>query len=76
MHGQAVKDVRNFKDSTGNCLWRPSVKEGEPDRILGRPIYTSVYMPTIAAGAKTVLFGDFAYYWIGATCSQLKRLCA
>ena len=64
MHDQTVKNVRKFKDSTGNYLWQPSVKEAEPDRILGRPVYTSVYMPTIASGAKTVLFGDFAYYWI------------
>ena len=64
MHDQTVKDVRKFKDSTGNYLWQPSVKESEPDKILGRPIYTSVYMPIIAAGAKSVLFGDFDYYWI------------
>jgi len=64
MHDQTVKAVRKFKDSTGNYLWQPSVKENEPDKILGRPVYTSVYMPTIEAEAKTVIFGDLAYYWI------------
>lgn len=27
-------------------------------------MYTSSYVPTIAAGAKTIAFGDFSYYWI------------
>ena len=27
-------------------------------------MYTSSYVPTISAGAKTVAFGDFSYYWI------------
>ena len=37
---------------------------GTPDTILGRPVITSAYMPVAAAGAKTVAFGDFSYYWI------------
>lgn len=28
-------------------------------------IYTSPYAPELAAGQKTVAFGDFNYYWIG-----------
>ena len=28
------------------------------------PVRTSTYMPEIAAGAKTIAFGDFSYYWI------------
>jgi len=64
MHDQTVKNLRKLKDATGNYLWQPGVKEDEPDRILGRPVYTSVYMPTIEAEAKTVIFGDLAYYWI------------
>jgi len=80
MHDQTLKNVRKLKDSTGNYIWQASVKEGEPDRILGRPIYTSVYMPTMEADAKTVVFGDFAYYWIadrqGRTFKRLNELFA
>ena len=41
-----------------------SLVAGQPDTILGRPVYVSRYMPEIQAGAKTILFGDTKYYWI------------
>ena len=59
-----VKLIRKLKDSTGQFLWQPSIKEATPDTILNRPLYTSVYIPTVGAGAKSVLFGDMSYYWI------------
>ena len=64
MNDSTVKAVRKLKDSTGQYLWAPSIKENTPDTILGRPIYTSSYVPAIAAGAKSVAFGDFSYYWV------------
>jgi HK97 family phage major capsid protein len=59
-----VKQLRKLKDSAGQYLWTPSIKDGTPDMIIGRPIYTSPYVPEIAAGAKTLVFGDYSYYWI------------
>ena len=59
-----VKAIRKLKDGNGNYLWQPALTAGTPDTLLGRPVYTSSYVPTIAAGAKTVAFGDFSYYWI------------
>lgn len=64
MHDLTVKAIRKLKDSNGQYLWQPSIKEGTPDTILGRPLLTSVYMPELEADAKTVMFGDFSYYWI------------
>jgi HK97 family phage major capsid protein len=64
MNDATVKAVRKLKDSTGQYLWQPSVKEATPDTILSRPLVTSSYVPEIAAGKKTVAFGDFSYYWI------------
>lgn len=64
MNDATVKAVRKLKDSTGQYLWQPSIKEATPDTILNRPLYTSAYMPSIEAGAKTVVFGDFGYYWV------------
>lgn len=64
LNDATVKAVRKLKDSTGQYLWQPSLTEGTPDKLLGRPVYTSAYMPTAAAGAKTIAFGDFKYYWI------------
>ena len=65
MHDATVSLLRKLKDSNGVYLWQPSVQAGEPDRLLGYEIYTSPYIPTAAAGALTVAFGDFKNYWIG-----------
>jgi len=64
MNDATVKAIRKLKDSTGQYLWQPSIKEATPDTILNRPLYTSAYVPIIEAGAKTVVFGDFGYYWV------------
>jgi HK97 family phage major capsid protein len=45
-------------------LWQPGLSNGEPDTLLGQPVNTSPDMAAIASAAKTVLFGDFKYYYI------------
>ncbi len=64
MNDSTVKAIRKLKDSQGQYLWQPSIQAGTPDTILNRPLYTSAYVPAIAAAAKTVAFGDFSYYWV------------
>lgn len=59
-----MKMLRKLKDSTGQYLWQPSVKDGTPDMIVGRPIHTSGFVPAVAEGAKALMFGDYSYYWI------------
>lgn len=64
MNDATIKAIRKLKDGNGQYLWQPSIQAGTPDTILNRPLYTSAYVPTIEAGAKTVVFGDFSYYWL------------
>lgn len=64
LHDSTVLAVRKLKDGDGQYLWRPGLVDGEPDRLLGRPVVASRFMPEIAAGAKTIAFGDLGYYWI------------
>jgi HK97 family phage major capsid protein len=64
MNDSTVKAIRKLKDGQGQYLWQPSIQAGTPDTILNRPLYTSSYVPTIEAGAKTIAFGDFSYYWV------------
>ena len=59
-----IKAIRKLKDGNGNYLWQPALTSGTPDTLLGRPVYTSTAVPTIASGAKVMAFGDFSYYWI------------
>ncbi len=65
MNDATVSILRKLKDSNGAYLWQPSVQAGQPDRLLGYEIYTSPYVPTAAAGAFAIAFGDFDNYWIG-----------
>jgi HK97 family phage major capsid protein len=60
-----MKLIRKLKDNNGQYLWQPALHEGGFDTILGKRIYTSAFMPTAEASAKTIAFGDFDYYWIG-----------
>lgn len=64
LNDATVKAIRKLKDKNDNYLWQPALTAGTPDTILGRPVYTSSYVPTIVDGAKTIAFGDFSYYWI------------
>ena len=64
MNDSSVKALRKLKTQNGDYIWQPSVQVGEPDKLLGRPIYTSSYMPSLEAGAKGILFGDLGYYWV------------
>ena len=80
MNDATVKTIRKLKDNNNQYLWQPSVTAGTPDTILNRPIVTSAYVPAIAAGNKTIAFGDFGYYWIadrqGRSFKRLNELFA
>ena len=64
MNDTSVKALRKLKDSNGQYLWQPSLTAATPDTLMGRPVYTSSFMPAMEAGAKSVLFGDLSYYWV------------
>ena len=80
LNDSTIKAIRKLKDGNGQYLWQPSLTAGTPDTILGRPVKTSAYMPAIAAGAKSIAFGDFSYYWIadrqGRSFKRLNELFA
>ncbi|EKP3938663.1 phage major capsid protein [Listeria monocytogenes] len=62
MNDQTIALIRKLKDNNGAYLWQPSLQAGEPDRLFGYPVYTSAYVPTVAAGKPVIAFGDFSYY--------------
>lgn len=65
LNDSSMKVIRKLKDSNGQYLWQPALHEGGFDTLLGKRLYTSPFVPEIAAGKKTVAFGDFNFYWIG-----------
>ncbi len=65
LNDSTVRAIRKLKDNNGQYLWQPALRDGEFDTLMGKKIVTSAYAPEMEAGAKTVLFGDLSYYWIG-----------
>jgi HK97 family phage major capsid protein len=75
MADSTLKAVRKLKDGEGNYLWGPGLNGEVEGRLMGKPVITNNSMAAIATTAKTVLFGDFSYYWIAEWEGlQLQRL--
>ena len=65
MNRATVKAVAKIKDQDGQYVWQPSAQEGQPDRLLGAPVYMSEFAPgTMTAGLYVAVYGDLSYYWI------------
>ena len=60
MNDQIIATIRTFKDGNGAYMWQPSYQAGEPDKLLGYPVFTSPFAPEDA-----IAFGDYSYYNIG-----------
>lgn len=64
MHDLTLKALKMLKDEQERPLWLPGLAVREPDTILGYPYKINNHMPVMAAGAKSILFGDFSTYMI------------
>lgn len=61
LNDATIAAIRKLKaEGDKEYIWQPSYQQGEPDRLLGYPVYTSPYTP-----ADAIAFGDFSYYNIG-----------
>ncbi|MCM1008991.1 MAG: phage major capsid protein [Ruminococcus flavefaciens] len=52
--------IKLLKDTNGRPLIEPDASKAFPYTLLGKPVYLSDNMPEAAAGAKTVLYGDYS----------------
>lgn len=50
--------IKKLKDGNNRYLLQDDITGEFPYRLLGKPVFLSDNMPDIAAGAKTVLYGD------------------
>jgi HK97 family phage major capsid protein len=64
MSDNTMKVIRKIKDGNGQYIYQPSVQAGQPDRLLGRPIAISDFVPEIGASSKPIAFGDLSYYQV------------
>ncbi len=69
-HRDAVTQILTLRTDeggagTGPYLWQPSTQVGQPDRLLGFPVYESEFVPsTFTTGLYVGMFGDFSFYQI------------
>jgi HK97 family phage major capsid protein len=64
--------IRKYRDGAGGTvgafLWEPSltagIQGGQPDRLLGYPVYTDPNVASMASAARVVAFGDWSAYYI------------
>ncbi|MDQ0349743.1 phage major capsid protein [Ancylobacter vacuolatus] len=59
MSDVTVGSLRKMKDGQGNYLWAPPTTPEAPSTILGKPVITDDNMPSVAANAFPIAFGDF-----------------
>lgn len=59
MNGATLGIIRTLKDTTGAYIWQPAYQAGQPETILGRPVVEMKDMPSVAAAATPIAFGDF-----------------
>jgi len=59
MKRQTIGVTRKLKDNDNQYLWQPGLNGAEQSTLLGKPIVEATDMPTVAAGAKSIMFGDF-----------------
>lgn len=80
MHKDTAEAISLLKDSTQNYYWQSSVKDGEPDKLFGKPVEINNDMDVIGAGKAFIAFGDFGSYQVtdrkGFTMQRLNELYA
>jgi HK97 family phage major capsid protein len=72
MRDATAGNLRKLRDGAGGTvgalLWDPSltngIQGGQPDRLLGYPVYTDPNVAALASNAKVVAFGDWNAYYV------------
>lgn len=62
MNSSTLAAMMKLRDDDGKLIFTASVTEGEPDRMLGRPIIVDDTLPDIASGKIPIVFGNFKGY--------------
>lgn len=54
----SLGSIRKLKDGQGNYIWQPTFVAGQPSTLAGYPVVDMPDMPTVAANALAMAFGD------------------
>jgi HK97 family phage major capsid protein len=64
MHPTTFTYLAGLNDTTGRSLIIPSMVDGSPDQLLGRPVYRDTNVPAFATGTKSIWFGSMQDYYV------------
>lgn len=72
MRDSSAGVLRKLRDGAGGTvgavLWDPSltngIQGGQPDRLLGYPVYTDPNVASMASNARILAFGDWSSYYV------------
>jgi len=59
MNSTTLAEMRKLKTAEGAFLWQAGLVEGQPDRLLGYPVFETEDMPDVGPGMFPVAFGNF-----------------
>lgn len=63
-----MKAIRKIKDGSSRPIFVPGYDQGSPqgspDTLLGAPITINQDVASMAASARSILFGDFSFYYV------------
>ena len=62
-----ISKIKESVTSSGTTpyWWNPNAHAGEPDRLLGYPVFTNSNIATFTNDAKVICFGNIPFYLIG-----------
>jgi len=64
MSNTALAAARKLKDTVGQYLFQPSLQAGQPDLLLGFPVYENPDVAAPGTAVKSVLFGHLPSYYV------------
>lgn len=75
MNDATLLAVKKLQDSDGRKLWQPDVAASLPATLDGSPYVIDQGMPSMAASAKPIVFGDLSGYAVRRVAGmRMKRL--
>lgn len=66
-----IAQIRNARDTAGNHIWAPSIAVGQPETVLGRPLFENPAMANGSA-ASSVAVGDFSRYVVALVAPRVE----
>jgi HK97 family phage major capsid protein len=63
MRDATVAAIRKLKQDD-QYIWSPASHPGEPESLLGKPLYTDPNVPAVAATNRSIVFGDISQHFV------------